>query len=188
MNPYKLEASDSSFERDDLYKILERIDLWTGNCDAKTSVVISAIGVVFALLLSKDYASKCLFIVLTIARVGGLSSWLYLCGTSISILMICLGCYSLFRVLVPITKVNTTTPKSLFFFSSVAQINSFPEFRNRIEKSSESMLREDLLSQIYTCSRICDQKFNNYKRGIIFTLLGTVLFLFMVIIGLISIP
>lgn len=44
------------FTRDDAYKTLETINMWINNCDTKTSVVLSGVGVVATIILSSDYA------------------------------------------------------------------------------------------------------------------------------------
>ena len=180
----------STFKKDDLYKTLERINLWIGNCDAKTSVAMSAIGVFFAILLAKDYAVKFKTIIGIMIKQINLFSVMYLCITTISIALTCVGYYCLFRVLVPRTNINLykesgIQTNSLIFFSSIANNNSFRDFSRKIEESSESMLRNDLISQIYICSKVCDQKFLSYKRGITFALMGLAIFACLMIVGLI---
>ena len=47
-------------------------------------------------------------------------------------------------------------------------------------------MEEDLVTQIYICSIICDKKFKCYKLGLLFASMGSVLFIGLFVIGLIT--
>lgn len=182
----------SAFEKDDLYQTLDRTNLWIENCDTKTSIVIGTMGVVFALLLSKDYAVKLKEIISHMISHINVFSFLYLVVIAISISMIGVGCYCLFRVLVPKTDTNMykeigIQSDSSIFFSTVASSKSYKDYKGKIERSSEDSLKNDLISQIYICSKICNQKFKSYKTGITLVALGFTFFVCLLIIGLITV-
>ena len=46
---------------------------------------------------------------------------------------------------------------------------------------------EDLISQIYICSIICDKKFKYYKLGLFLASIGSILFAVLILIGLLII-
>ena len=72
-----------------------------------------------------------------------------------------------------------------FVFSSIAQNESFPKYLTKVRECSDAQLREDLISQIYICSLICDKKFGLYKYGLLFSVIGFGLFVLMMSIGVI---
>lgn len=184
--------NNSEFEKDDLYRTLERINLWIGNCDTKTSIAIGAIGVIFAVLLSKDYVVKFKSIITYMIKNIDILPFLFLTVFSISIIFICLGCYFLFRALVPRTDTNLYKEPgleldSLIYFSTISYSKTYEDYSCKIEKASESILRNDIISQIFICSKICDGKFKSYKKGIILVLIGFIIFICLMIVGIIII-
>ncbi len=187
-----MDENNSAFNKDALCQILDRINFWIENCDTKTSIAISAIGIIFAVLLSKDYAVKFKAIIGYMVNNINFFSFLYLTFTVISISIISLGCYCLFRVLVSRTDINLYKEAGIqlvssIFFSGVANSKSYKDYRKKLENFSENDLRNDLISQIYICSKICDKKFKNYKTGITLVFIGFVFFLCLIVIGLIII-
>ena len=73
--------------------------------------------------------------------------------------------------------------ESILFFSSIAQNESFPKYLTKVRECSDAQLKEDLISQIYICSLICDKKFGLYKCGLLFSAIGFSLFVLMMSIG-----
>lgn len=74
---------------------------------------------------------------------------------------------------------------SLIFFSSIAKYNTLLSYKKHLEKCEIEQLNDDLISQIYICSIICDKKFKYYKRGLLLTSIGSLLFVTLFVIGLI---
>ncbi|MBU3188778.1 hypothetical protein K9O30_06335 [Clostridium bowmanii] len=185
-----MDEESFAYEKDDLYQTLDRINLWIENSDTKTSIAIGAIGVVFAILLSKDYAVKFKNIIISMINSKNFFSFLYLAVLGISIYVICKGCHYLFKVLVPRTDMNLYKESGIkvdssIFFSTIANTRSYKDFKKIIGKSTKAVQRNDLISQIYICSKICDLKFKNYKRGITLVSVGFIIFVIVIIIGLI---
>ena len=42
-------------KKEDLYHILDTINMWINNCDTKASIILGIIGVVFSIVFSSDY-------------------------------------------------------------------------------------------------------------------------------------
>lgn len=76
---------------------------------------------------------------------------------------------------------------SLIFFSSIAQHSTLLSYKQHLEKCETTQLNDDLISQIYICSIICDKKFKYYKRGLLLASIGSLLFVTLFVIGLIVI-
>lgn len=73
--------------------------------------------------------------------------------------------------------------ESLLFFSSIAKNENFSKYKIKVNKCSEEQLRDDLISQIYICSLICDKKFELYKKGLLSAIVGFCVFMLMIVIG-----
>lgn len=185
-----MEENNNSYkyEKDDLYQILDRITTWIENCDTKTSIVIGCIGVISAILLSIDYITQIKKIIGYM--IDNISFWtvVFLLITTGSVVVGIIGCYYLFRVLVP--KVDTELYKeeglqsdSLMFFSTISKNKSYKNYKAKLEKCNNINWRNDIISQIYLCSKICTQKFEHYKRGLYLTLIAFISFISMMVIG-----
>ena len=71
---------------------------------------------------------------------------------------------------------------SLIFFSSIAKHKTFSSYKQKLKKCKGLEMEEDLISQIYICSIICDKKFRYYKLGLIFVSLGLALLAVLILI------
>ena len=76
---------------------------------------------------------------------------------------------------------------SLIFFSSIAKHKSLSSYKRDLEKCGTKQMDEDLISQIYICSIICDKKFKYYKLGLFLASIGSILFAVLILIGLLII-
>lgn len=43
---------------EDLPSILDRIIVWTDNCDSKTSIILGGLGVIAGIFMASDYVTK----------------------------------------------------------------------------------------------------------------------------------
>ena len=74
---------------------------------------------------------------------------------------------------------------SLIFFSSIVKHKSLSSYKQKLEKCETVQMEEDLISQIYICSIICDKKFKYYKLGLLFASIGLIFFVVLFVIGLV---
>ncbi len=176
------------YEKDDLYQSLDRTTTWIENCDTKTSVVISGIGIIAAIILSSDYITKIKSIIKYM--IDNLSFWtaVFLLITAIALVFCISGCYHLYRVLVPrvdtgLYKEKGLNSESLIYFLAISKRKSFIDYKSELEKCSENNLINDIISQIYICSKICSQKFDYYTRGLNLVVIGLISLGIMMIIG-----
>lgn len=73
-------------------------------------------------------------------------------------------------------------PNSLLFFGTIAN-NNFDAFKTRFDSVDKDTLLNDLLSQIYLNSCICEIKFKRYKKGLFFSILGVFIFILLALIA-----
>lgn len=175
---------------DELNSILDRNSAWIENCDTKASIILGCIGVIASVFLASDYVAT--FYDIISAILGrtyiSLGLFIFLTITMISLLGIILGCIFLVDVLIPKTNIKDfenrgVSPNSVIFYSSIAKIPSLTKYKNIIAKSSNDDLANEIISQIYVCSIICDQKFCSYKKGLKTCLISFFVFIIMMIIG-----
>ena len=98
----------------------------------------------------------------------------------ISLILITHGVFRLILCILPQFSFNESNKDSLIYYASISK-NSIDGYLNKI-KNQEYSLSNDLISQIHINANICTEKFENYKLGLISTILG---FIFLVILILV---
>lgn len=177
---------------EDLPSILDRIIVWIDNCDSKTSIFLGGLGVIAGIFLASDYVSRIIEIVRFMTSHVNVWAVIYLILFFGSIAVLLAGCFFLIRVLISVTdtksyKKRGVKEESLIFFSSIAKNKALSAYKKKIQKTDNSQFDEDVISQIYACSIICDTKFRNYKTGLLLSLVGLGVFLVITIVGVILI-
>jgi len=175
---------------EELTEILDRTTGWIENCDSKASIILSGAGVVAGILLATDYVEKIIAIYRYMTDNASLWTVSYLVCNILSIGAFVTGCLLLIGVLIARVKPVEFSDKgvktdSLIFFSSIAANKSLAKYREKIKKCSSEQLDDDIISQIYICSLICEKKFALYKNGLIISLAGFAGFAIMTIIGVV---
>ena len=178
-----------TLDKDDLFQTLDRTNAWIENCDTKASIILGGIGVVFGIMLTSENISKIALIFKHMMDNTGFWTGLHIFLSVISICGIVVGALFLLWVLVGKTDTCTfaskgITSESLIFFSSVAKESSLQLYKSKLIECSESNWFDEIISQIFICSIICDKKFKRYKIGLILSVLGFNLFAVMMIIGI----
>lgn len=164
------------------YRVLENVNQWIFNCDTKTSIFLAAIGVLFTVLMSSEIGNAIVNIIRECVKDKSICCIVYLCLGLSGFLGLGLGIYKLIRVLIPSINLNHD---SIMFFGNVARYQNFSHYCNVVATYNDDSINEDLLHQIYAASKICNQKFENYKNGIIITSIGGVIVLVWLILGFI---
>lgn len=159
---------ESKRTQEELTGILDRNTAWIENCDSKTSIILAGFGVIVGILLATDYASK--FVSIFRYMINNVSFWsvVYLIFSFFVICLIFAGCVCWINVLFARINLNEFSDRgiksdSLIFFSSIAKYNTLLSYKKHLEKCEIEQLNDDLISQIYICSIICDKKFKYYK-------------------------
>lgn len=168
-------------------QILDRIIFWIENSDMKASIVLSGVGVLFSILLTTEY-----FTLLTemlnsfIANINVIGV-IFIILIILSFVGMIYGVVRLIRVLNPSINSdfytdNEIVKDSVIAFTGISKLKTFVEYQDKCKKTSQEDLMNDIQSQIYICSIICNKKFINYKIGSRCLLLGFLLLTLVVII------
>ena len=181
---------ESKRTREELKEILERNTAWIEICDSKTSIILGSFGVIAGIFLATDYVSK--FKSIFCHMTSNVSFWtiIYIIFCIFSISLILAGCVCWIAALFARVNLNEFSDRgiksnSLIFFSSIARHKSLSSYKQNLEKCETVQMEEDLISQIYICSIICDKKFKYYKLGLLFASIGLILFVVLFVIGLV---
>lgn len=180
-----------ALNNEELNEILGRINKWIENCDSKVSHILAGIGALAGIVLATDYLSKIISIFYTACKNIGAWTIIYLLFFAFSLGLVIYGVFMLISVLFARVNIETFKAKglktdSLLFFSSIAKNKSFLEYRNKVNVCSAEQLKDDLISQIYICSLICDKKFELYKKGLLAVIVGFNVFVLVIVIGLVA--
>lgn len=181
---------ESKRTREELKEILDRNTAWIENCDSKTSIILGSFGVIAGIFLANDYVSKFKGILCHMTSNVCLWTIIYIIFCIFAISLILAGCVCWITVLFARVNPNEFSNRgiksdSLIFFSSIAKHKTLSSYKQNLEKCDAVQINDDLISQIYICSIICDKKFKYYKLGLLFASIGTVLFIGLFVIGLI---
>ena len=183
-----LNSNNTTMDKDELNKVLERTIGWINNCDTKVSIILSGIGVMFGIFLATDHLRKFLAIIKWMFDNSSFLAFVYLAFILISIILVLLGVSFFVNALLSRTNILKFKEKkvslvSLLFFSTISDFSSVEEYKKEVEKCEEKQYIEDLITQIYVCSLICNGKFKYYKRGLLFSIIGVALYCLMNFIG-----
>lgn len=173
--------------KDNLLERLDRLLDWIKSCDTKASIGITGVGIFLTIFLSEQSLTGIKQIILAATREINFSNLIYLLLILIAVISVIYGGFNLISVLVPrlnsyASKISGTRSNSFYYFGSIAN-NDYDSFKQKILNESEDDEIEDLLSQIYINSKICDVKFRFYKTGIIYSFSGIVALILLYVIG-----
>ena len=181
---------ESKRTHEELKEILDRNTAWIENCDSKTSIILGSFGVIAGIFLATDYVSK--FKSIFCHMTSNITLWtvVYIIFCIFAIGFMLAGWLCWITALFARVNLNEFSDRgiksdSLIFFSSIAKHKSLSSYKQNLEKCETLQMEEDLISQIYICSIICDKKFKYYKLGLLFASIGSVLFIGLFVIGLI---
>ena len=181
---------ESKRTHEELKEILDRNTAWIENCDSKTSIILGSFGVIAGIFLATDYVSK--FKGILCHMTSNVCFWtiIYIIFCIFAISLILAGCVCWITVLFARVNPNEFSNRgiksdSLIFFSSIAKHKTLSSYKQNLEKCDAVQINDDLISQIYICSIICDKKFKYYKWGLLLASIGSILFVVLFVVGLI---
>jgi len=121
-------------------------------CDTKTGLMIAASGIIFGIL----------FDIHKYLEFSGLTQVLQL------FLIISLTCNtaSIFTFIITVFPRKGSDSDTIFYWGKICKYE-LKEFKKIIEGIKEEDIKDDLTSQIYYLSNICDEKMNQFKFGTI---------------------
>ena len=178
---------------DELHQILDKVNLWIGNCDAKTTAILGGFGVCASIFLTSNHAAAFASTICFAKSHIDISSGIYLGVCFLALTMIIYGiCLLVFVLVAKIDPKEFVRPgvktESLVFFSSIAKHKNALDYRRKLRECTPEQMQEDLISQIYICSLICDQKFDLYNSGVKSLIAGLIMYFLIFLVGQMLVP
>lgn len=164
--------------KEELTLRLDRVNGWINNCDQKSSILLAIEGVVLTILCTSDYISfvhqRLILPIYNYYQTGNgafsiINTIQLLVLAAMFLLIFCSVFYSL-QVIKGTTDTSLLkqaglTEKSLLHFTSISN-RHFNEFKRDVTNQSEESMLNDLYSQVYINSSICDNKFKYHKKSV----------------------
>lgn len=166
---------------------LERNISFINDCDNKTSVVLTVVGLLLTIVLTNEGLVKIAGIFSSCIQKLTCFSVLYLVCLVVAVLIMGFGMYNLGSVLIARTKEKAQGydgTNSLVFFTGIRKNMDFKAYREKFYSMELEDLLDDLLAQIYINADIANKKYGNYNTGFKCTIIGFLLFAIILIIGI----
>lgn len=167
----------------DAIATLDRNIAFVSNCDNKTSIVLTAMGVFLTIILTNDGVVTIFNIVKTCISQKNFCNIFYLMCFMVSIGVLLFGFYNLCSVLIARTK-NTSPLNSSIFFSGIIKNGNRDLYRERFITMTQEEYLDDLISEIYINAEIATVKYKKYNVGFKCSIIGFIAFVLMLLIGL----
>lgn len=180
--PYSLEQKIETATQ-----ILERNIGFVANCDNKTSIVLSAFGVLITIILTNDGLKEIFHIVKCCFEDKSFCNIFYLLCFIGSIVVTGLGILNLCGVLIAKTNEEARGLKSTnsrIFFSGIQGCGDFNTYRDRFNSMNQEELLTELIEQIYINASIATRKYRKYNLGFKQIIVGFVWFVIIFLIGI----
>lgn len=176
---HDINVPKQSLQKDDLESSLEMVNSWIGNCDQKASFLLAIQGVFASLMLSNDsitwFKTNIIDPFLLYWKTGDGSFDAESCFIGMAVILSAVLIFVSMMCMVFSLRAKTNYSKekcggmvdhSTLFYGDVAKM-TYQEFC----KTEVNILNE-LRSQIYVNSQICDKKFKFYRVGLFAFLIG----------------
>ena len=160
---------------DDKYKNLDRVINWVSNCDSKVSYLLTLQGIILTIIFTSNYAScitDTFSYKFSLADFGWKSVFRFLEGVSLYsfLTLILVSLYNAYLTLrarldPKIFKEKGLTTNSVLFFETIAK-RKFVDFvtdQQNTTNTGTNQLDNDIDSQVFINSKICQLKFKHYN-------------------------
>lgn len=157
------------------------------NCDNKTSIILTAVGVLLTIILTNEGLNQILQILKSCIGLKNFCSILYLICFACAIFIMVFGMFNLGSVLVANTSeeaIGRKNANSRIFFGGIKESGNHTDYKQRFYTMSREELLNDLIEQIYVNADIATTKYAKYNRGLKLTILGFALFVTFLFIGI----
>jgi hypothetical protein len=170
--------------KEDKYKNLERVNSWVSNCDSKVSYLLTLQGVVLTILFTSSYSSCVLSTFsykFSLQSFGWASVFRFTEGLFMYafFVFIFLSLYNTYKTLKArldpkVYKESGLITNSFLFFDTNAK-RTFKDFVEGQDKLTEKELFDDIDSQVFINSKICQIKFKHYNLTLRYCSLGFII-------------
>ena len=163
---------------------LSEVKDWISNVDTKVSIMLALMGIFLGYILVEAEINLIERISMTLNNGGicNLNIWHFIKGGLIIALYVCVAISMLYFLKAIRAKINPDEfdgsgikKDSLLFFGSVANMEYKDYMKGICDQKNKDKLK-DVYSQVYINSRICNQKFIYYNKGIDYSVVAIVIF------------
>lgn len=182
-----IDTEEIEYKIDKATETLERNIGFISNCDNKTSIVLTALGVLLTIILTNDGLNAIFNIVRSCINEKTFCSVLYLICFAITLVILFLGMYNLGSVLIARTSINMkrdNSSNSKIFFSGIIKYGDLKIYKEKFYMMNQQELLNDLIDQIYINADIAQKKYTKYNLGFKLSIIGFLLFILILLIGL----
>jgi hypothetical protein len=182
--------------KEEAVETLDRINFWIGNCDTKVSFSLAFAVILLGGFFSSSIITGSLDLLMSkIMRIDNINHYgevrLVEITTFVLVLFLvfmALTITYLFKALKgsidsSVYKQPGLTTDSKIFFGTIAG-QSFDSYKQKVITATMSEKQDDILSQVYINSKICQNKFNLYNKGLRYLVVSTLLFVILNILFL----
>lgn len=167
---------------------LDRTIGFINTCDNKTSIVLTAIGVLLTIILTNDGFDTILRIMQKCFEKKAFCDIFYFCGFTISLVIMLLGLYDLGSVLIGRTNPKTAgldLYSSNIFFLGISKKVCFDTYNKSFQKMNSQEFLEELIAEIYINAKIANLKYAKYNKGLKKTVIGFGAFVCLLLVGIV---
>lgn len=164
--------------------ILDRCIVFIGNCDNKSSIVLSLVGIIVAIVFSDDRVAKYIAVSKTVFQFRHWFDCLFFIGGVAALLSLFAGIFHLIWSLKAKVQTIPAQADSVLYFGAIAKNSTFDAYKKKVIAIDNEDLVNDYIKQIYINSRICSNKYQNYNRGLILSVIGVFLIILLTVAGM----
>jgi len=186
INISQSEFNKYRFDKAELLNILDRTINFIRSCDNKSSAILGFIGIILAIFFSNDGIEN-LFNAIRLFTSSELYI-VYICLLCISFILFIFGI--IFLVFVLLARTDNSKYKqiglkedSVLFFETVVNRN-YLLYKKKLLSINNIDYEDDIISQIYINSKICQTKYRDYRIGFIFVIIGLISFIYILSLGI----
>lgn len=157
---------------DDKYKNLERVNFWITNVDTKVSYLLALQGIIITLVFTsgiRDTFINTMSYVFSFTNINWLSIVRFIEGLSlyIAFFLLLISLFNIYKTLKArlsseVFDESGLKTNSLMFFETIAK-RKYVDFVNDQKNLSEEEINNQIDSQIFINSKICQTKFKHYN-------------------------
>ncbi|WP_175987084.1 hypothetical protein [Bacillus sp. Marseille-Q1617] len=174
--------------KEEVIETLDRINFWIGNCDTKVSFSLAFAGILLGGFFSSSIITGSLnLLIKKLIRMYSINNYgevgmvlLTSFVLAMFFFFMALTITYLFKALKgsidsSVYKQPGLTTDSISFFGTIAG-QSFDSYKQKVMTATLLEKQNDLLSQVYINSKICQNKFKLYNNGLRYLVISTLLF------------
>ena len=180
---HKVKTEELNSKINEAKATLDRNIVFVSNCDSKTSIVLSATGVLLTIILTNNGIETIFNIIKSCISQKNFCNIMFLFFFAISIVLLVIGFYNLCMVLIARTK-NASAFKSQIFFSGIANFKDKNTFLQKFASMTPEEYLDELVTEIYANAKIAVIKYKKYNTGFKFTIIGFTLFAVILLMGI----